>query len=439
MISPRKEYAIGKILKNANDLEIKGKVVEAISEVKKAVDLNPEDGNLYNRLGDLYMKLDEKEESIANFRKGVDAFRRDNFLRNALALSKKILRYEPDGFDMYYTIADLHSELDEKQDAAQYIFEYIEKQADQNKKKEILNAIDYLKSLEIRDERLQKRITECQALVQKGELDKIHAPDIVAKKIAPEQTEHAEPVAEAKVEPQIQKRAMSNEQIATLIEESNGTRALKKDIGQLDVSVREVERAVVSLKEAVRFDEVVSSMKNSLGALSGEQKKALLGMQQSITDNLEKIEKSVKTLYQNSDKSMQDLHADLENLGKALASLSKNQANIAQQLNTNLANLNVNFKTLTDNSLNVMKSVQENYKEATDEMCHRLDDTKDASGKLLKSTIEMKQEIGEMSNSLSKYMINQEAKEKKRDRFMTIILVVISVICGLFVVSLIFK
>ena len=232
---------------------------------------------------------------------------------------------------------------------------------------------------------------------------------------------------------------MSNEQIATLIEESNGARALKKDIGQLDVSVREVERAVVSLKEAVRFDEVVSSMKNSLSALSGEQKKALLGMQQSITDNLEKIEKSVKTLYQNSDKSMQDLHADLENLGKALASLSKNQANIAQQLNTNLANLNVNFKTLTDNSLNVMKSVQENYKEATDEMCHRLDDTKDASGKLLKSTIEMKQEIGEMSNSLSKYMINQEAKEKKRDRFMTIILVVISVICGLFVVSLIFK
>ncbi len=439
MISPRKEYAIGQILKNANDLEIKGKVREAIKEVKKAVDLNPEDGNLYNRLGDLYMKLDEKEESIANFRKGVEAFRRDNFLRNALALSKKILRYEPDGFDMYYTIADLHTELDEKQDAAQYIFEYIDKQADQQKKREIINAIDYLKSLELRDEKLLKRITECQNLVQKGELEKIHSSEIVAETAVAEKPKRAESPAAVKVEPQSQKRTVSDERIAELIRESNGTQALRKDIGQLDASVRVVEQAVVSLKEAIRLDEVAATLKDSLGALSGEQRKALQVVQQSITENLDKIEKSVKSLYQNSDKSMQELHANLENLSKALASLSKNQANIAQQLNGNLTNLNVNFKTLTDNSLSVMKSVQESYKQATDEMCCRLDDTKDASGKLVKSSNDMKQELSEMSNSLSKYMIAQEAKEKKRDRYITIILVISALICGLFVVSLIFK
>ena len=57
-------------------------------------------------------ELDKKEESIENFRKGVKAFRRDNFPHNALALSKKILRHKTDGFDMYYTIADLLVELD---------------------------------------------------------------------------------------------------------------------------------------------------------------------------------------------------------------------------------------------------------------------------------------------------------------------------------------
>ena len=161
MISARKAYAIGQILKKANDLEIKGQVQEAIDEVRKAVDINPEDGNLYNRLGDLYLKLEDKDESLENFRKGVEAFRRDNFPRNALALSKKILRNAPDGFDMYYTIADLLVELDEKQDAAKYMFEYIEKQAKQEKEKEILNAIEYLQSLEIRDDRIQDRIAEC--------------------------------------------------------------------------------------------------------------------------------------------------------------------------------------------------------------------------------------------------------------------------------------
>ncbi len=86
-----------------------------------------------------------------------------------------------------------------------------------------------------------------------------------------------------------------------------------------------------------------------------------------------------------------------------------------------------------------MKSVQESYEKSTDEMCCRLDETKDASGKLVKSTDDMKQELSEMSSSLSKYMIAQEAKEKKRDRYITIILVISAVICGLFVVSIIFK
>jgi tetratricopeptide (TPR) repeat protein len=438
MISTRKEYAIGQLLKNANDLEIKGQFSKAIEEVKKAVDLNPEDGNLYNRLGDLYMKRGEKDESISNFRKGVEAFRRDNFLRNALALSKKILRYEPDGFDMYYTIADLHVELDEKQDAAQYMFEYMEKQGQLHKKKEILNAIDYLKSLELKDERFQKRIGECQAMVQKGQLEKIHAEGIIADKPTPERNRSTE-AAVATTHSQTQMHAVSSGRAAELLKESEEAGALRKDIGQLDASVREVEQAVASLRESIRLDDVAATLKDSLGALSAEQRKAVQEMQQSITDNLDKIEKSVKALYGNSDRSIHELQDNLTNLNKALASLSKNQANVAQQLNSNLSNLNVNFKTLTDNSLDVIKSVQENYKRATGEMCARLDGTKDASSKLVKSTGDMKQELSEMCEALSKYFIVQESKEKKRDRYITIILVVLSVICGLFVISLIFK
>ncbi|MBE0432671.1 tetratricopeptide repeat protein [candidate division WOR-3 bacterium] len=98
MVSPRKEHAIGQLLKNTADLEIKDRIAEAIEEVKKAIARKPDDGNLHNRLGDLYLKAGNKEDAVSNFRKGVDVFRKDNFLRNALALSKKILRYEPDGF-----------------------------------------------------------------------------------------------------------------------------------------------------------------------------------------------------------------------------------------------------------------------------------------------------------------------------------------------------
>jgi len=429
MISARKEYAIGQLLKSANDLEIKGKIPEAMDEVRQAIDLNPEDGNLYNRLGDLYLKAGDKKESMDNFRKGVEAFRRDNFLRNALALSKKILRHEPNGFDMYYTIAD-----GEKQDAAGYMFEYIEKQVEQSGEKEVLNAIDYLRSLDVKDEKIEKRIADYYNTVAEEGTAAIHKSEKIRVKQQPAEL----PLAET-TQSQTEIGEIDNERKARPVEVFDNSGALKKDIGQLDESMKGVEQAIVDLREAMRFDEVVLALEKSLGALSVEQRKAIGNMQQSVTDNLDNIRRSLKELYEGSGRSMQELNGILDNLNKALASLSKNQASIAQQQNSNFTDLNMNFKSLTEHSLNIIKSVQENYKRATEEMCCRLDDTNDANGKLVTSTNDMKQELSKMGDSLSKFIIAQASKEKKRDRYITIILVIISAICGLFVVSLIFK
>jgi tetratricopeptide (TPR) repeat protein len=435
MISARKEYAIGQLLKNANDLEIKGKVPQAMDEVRKAIDLNPEDGNLYNRLGDLYLKIGKKKESMENFRKGVEAFRRDNFLRNALALSKKILRHEPSGFDMYYTIADILVELGEKQDAAKYMFEYIEKQNEQGGTKEVLNAIDYLRGLEVKDDRIEERILDYyNAVTKEGTVATLEI-EKSRKKPKPEQIDVAEgPRAEVKKLEEVEKDKKTGP-----VEVIDNTRALRKDIDRLDESVKGIEQAIGDLREAVSFDDVVFGLEKSLGALSAEQRKAIGDMQRSITDNLDNIRGSLKELGQGSDRSMQELHEMLDNLNKALASLSKNQANIAQQLSSNLVDLNVNFKSLNEHSLNTVKSVQEEYRRATEEMCCRLDDTKDANGKLVVSTNDMKKELGKMGDQLSKFVIAEAAKEKKRDRYITIILVIISVIAGLFVVSLFLK
>ena len=143
---------------------------------------------------------------------------------------------------------------------------------------------------------------------------------------------------------------------------------------------------------------------------------------------------------------MDGLHSMLDKLSKALASLSKNQASIAQQLNSNLSNLGKNFNATTENSLKVVKSILANYKRATDEMCLRLEETKDTNDKLVGAnetlvnmTGDMKQGLNTMGESLSQFISAQEIREKKRDRYVMIILIIISVICGLFVVSLIIK
>ena len=79
-------------------------------------------------------------------------------------------------------------------------------------------------------------------------------------------------------------------------------------------------------------------------------------------------------------------------------------------------------------------------------MCLRLEETKEANDKLVGAnytlvsvTGDMKQEISAMGESLSQYIAAQDTREKKRDRYVMVILIIISAICGLFVVSLILK
>lgn len=452
MMSARKGYAIGQILKKANDLEIKGKFEEAIEEVRKAVDINPEDGNLYNRLGDLYLKLDQKDESLENFRKGVEAFRRDNFPRNALALSKKILRNDPDGFDMYYTIADLLVELDEKPDAAQYMFEYIEKQAKQERKEEALNAVEYLRTLDIRDDKIQDRILEYhKTLTQEESVEKYveetpPEPEVdKAKEV--KKPEVDEKMAATILEQETARRARrTDKKIDKLLHEFDGTNALREEVGQLDDSVKKIDNAIVGLRKALRMDGVILALDKSLTALSKEQKEALGKLGTSVNDNLDRLQKSVRALDLSSGKNTKETLMMLDALGKALAGLKTNQASVAKELNANLVKLGNNFNTTTENSLKVVKSILANYKQATDGMIVRLDDTKDsnkklveANDKLVTSNENMKTQLGEMGESLARYIASQELKEKKRDRYIFAILVIMSVICGLFVFSVAFR
>lgn len=401
MVSPRREHAVGQLLKNAADLEIKGRIAEAIDEVKKAIARKPDDGNLHNRLGDLYLKIGNKEDAVINFRKGVDVFRKDNFLRNALALSKKILRHEPDGFDMYYTIADVLVELDEKQDAVRYMSEYIERQIEQKREKEVLNALNYLESLEVKDEGLENRLSGYY------------------KKIG---------VEKARKRPR-----------AAAVESPDKTGSPGRDTGHEGASLREVEQAIAGLRRTMRADSVSPALEKSLGVVSAQQREAISNMQRSVGNDLDKIHNSLKEFARSSGLSIEEMRGALDNLNKALASISRNQARNTQQLSTSLGDLNVTFKTMTENILSTVRSVRTSYEKATSEMSGRLDDTKNANVKVAAASSEMKQELGRMGGSIDRFIAAQTLNQKKRDLYILIILVVISVTCGLVILSLILK
>ncbi len=436
MVIKGKSDSINKILARASELEANGKINKAIEELQKAIKDNVKDGNLYNRLGDLYVKSNKTKESIDAYKKSVEAFRNDTFYRNALALCKKILRYDPDNIETYLTTAELLVDLDEKSDALIYFFEYIEKQLAENNIEEVLKTLKYVEKQNGLDGKMIKKITETYKTIGKDDLVKKFAAHItkdsvvqkemkVSKTASSTQKLKKEPVAEKDI-------GFKNDTIKFDKEEKR----LKDNIAHLDVAVNDIESAISQLRKAIRLDEVIIALDKSLTTLSNEHKKAIALLQKSLSLNLETLQKSIKELGQGSEKNTKSLDTLLNNLNKALEISSKNQASFTRKIDDNFENLSNNFNSTTTNALKEIKSALSDQRKGTDDICRRIEETKDCNVSLLKVSEETQSTLQKINNSIFKFILAEEGKTKKLKYYAIIIISIITAICGLFVFSI---
>jgi tetratricopeptide (TPR) repeat protein len=441
MINSKEAAEIMKIFKNVTDYEAKGKFKEAIQEIQKAIKINPRDGNIFNRLGDLHVKNSRQLEAIEAYKKGIEAYRGDNFYRNALALCKKVLKYDPGNTDIYPIIAKLLVDLDEKSDALIYLFEYIERQKKNQNEKEVLKTIDYIKTLNLKDQKLVERLNDIYKDIGRGEM--------VTKTVETATREPASAgvsevdLSAVKVSATIPESSPSRREPVTIKEElvilDREESKLKEDLTILDESVQTIQLAVTELRKAIRIDEVVIALDKSLLTLSEQQKKSILNLQQSLSLNLDTLQKSVREMSQGVDKSGKNIDHVFNNLSAALSSLSKNQAFLSQEITGSLSKLGENFQTATEQGLLEIKDLLSGYRDSTRNMCDKLDESKDCNLSLLNSFNEMRTTIQIINDSLTKFAITQESGIRKERKFYTIIIVLLGIVCGLFVVSLFIK
>jgi tetratricopeptide (TPR) repeat protein len=431
-----KSDSINKILARASELEANGKINKAIEELQKAIKDNVKDGNLYNRLGDLYVKSNKTKESINAYKKSVEAFRNDTFYRNALALCKKILRYDPDNIETYLTTAELLVDLDEKSDALIYFFEYIEKQLAENNIEEVLKTLKYVEKQNGLDGKMIKKITETYKTIGKDDLVKKFAAHITKDSVVQKEmkvSKTASSTQKLKKEPVVEKDiGFKNDTIKFDKEEKR----LKDNIAHLDVAVNDIESAISQLRKAIRLDEVIIALDKSLTTLSNEHKKAIALLQKSLSLNLETLQKSIKELGQGSEKNTKSLDTLLNNLNKALEISSKNQASFTRKIDDNFENLSNNFNSTTTNALKEIKSALSDQRKGTDDICRRLEETKDCNMSLLKVSEETQSTLQKINNSIFKFILAEEGKTKKLKYYAIIIISIITAICGLFVFSI---
>ncbi len=112
----------------AEDLNIKKKKSEALrflgkGKIDKAIQVYEdilkikEDPDIYNAVGDLYVRKQNISRAIESYEKAFKLYKNIEFLDNAVAVIRKILKYERDRKDLYLELADLYTELG-NQDAA---------------------------------------------------------------------------------------------------------------------------------------------------------------------------------------------------------------------------------------------------------------------------------------------------------------------------------
>jgi tetratricopeptide (TPR) repeat protein len=89
-----------------------GKIPAAIKEYCKIVDDDPDDFTTLNMLGDLYVRVGEKQEAISSFTRIAEHYRQQDFALKAIAMYKKIDRLRPHDTELAYTLATLYAQQD---------------------------------------------------------------------------------------------------------------------------------------------------------------------------------------------------------------------------------------------------------------------------------------------------------------------------------------
>src|SRR3954470_3603594 len=123
---------VPKLKKEAADLEAKkqfDKAVKVYVKLFAEFEKHPQevDAALFNRVGDLQVKLGQVAEAVDTYEKGVDYYGEGGFFNNAIALCNKILRQAPGRASIYYKLGKVSAQKGFKAEARQNFLEYADR------------------------------------------------------------------------------------------------------------------------------------------------------------------------------------------------------------------------------------------------------------------------------------------------------------------------
>src|SRR5438105_7802732 len=99
------------------------------------------DVTVYNRVGDLYLRLNKTDQAVNYYEQAVDLYTDGGYLNNAIALCNKILRHAPSRHQIYYKLGKISAKKGFNSDAKKNFLEYADRMHRSGKDSDAFKAL----------------------------------------------------------------------------------------------------------------------------------------------------------------------------------------------------------------------------------------------------------------------------------------------------------
>jgi tetratricopeptide (TPR) repeat protein len=153
------------IIKQTQKLIAKGQVDKAISMWISFVGQN-KDANIFNTIGDLYLKIRDKKNAALWFHKSAKALRDDGFYQKAIAIYRKALNLDPSNPDTLLALGELNEEKGLVPESIKFYLATIDALNKKRRKDEVLGI--YHKILGVAPSNLPLRTKIAEYFIKEG-------------------------------------------------------------------------------------------------------------------------------------------------------------------------------------------------------------------------------------------------------------------------------
>lgn len=155
-----------KAVRAAEKYLAQGKIPAAIQEYRRIVERDPADVNALNTLGDLFSRIDKKDDAVGCFLRVADHYRQQGFALKAIAVYKKVTRFKQDAPEIAAALAELYEQQGLMVDArAQYLV-VADSYARRGQNREALEVLRRVADLDPNNTQIRLRLAE--SLVREG-------------------------------------------------------------------------------------------------------------------------------------------------------------------------------------------------------------------------------------------------------------------------------